>query len=337
MVAPGGKAASESTPGVAALRDEASMEPAQGEEPGKAPASAAPAGAPKAETTVVPGRCGVIGLGLIGGSFARALAQGGREVYAFDLDEDIERFAAIDTTAGVLDDAVLPTCELVVLACYPEACTEWLRSHAALVSPNAIVIDTSGVKRSVCKPCFEIAREAGITFVGCHPMAGTQFSGYAHSRADMFAGAPMVVCPAPDVRGVACLALVDRLEGLLAPCGFDKFTVTTPERHDEVIAYTSQLAHVVSNAYVKSPTLRLRKGFAAGSYRDLTRVARLNPTMWCELFLDDADNLAREIDTLVAELGRYRDALVARDETQLLELLAEGDRIKRADEGEKEA
>lgn len=285
---------------------------------------------------MVAGRVGVVGLGLIGGSIARAMARGGHEVYAFDLNADIETFAAIETTAGTLTDELVPTCELIVLACYPKACVDWLREHADLVSPDAIVIDTGGVKRSICEPCFEIAREAGITFVGCHPMAGTQFSGYAHSRANMFEGAPMVVCPAPEVRGVECLALVDRLEGLLSPCGFDKFTVTTPERHDEVIAYTSQLAHVVSNAYVKSPTLALRQGFAAGSYRDLTRVARLNPTMWCELFLDDADNLAREISTLIDALEQYKGALEDRDAERLTELLAEGDRIKRADEGEAE-
>ena len=285
---------------------------------------------------MVAGRVGVVGLGLIGGSIARAMARGGHEVYAFDLNADIETFAAIETTAGTLTDELVPTCELIVLACYPKACVDWLREHADLVSPDAIVIDTGGVKRSICEPCFEIAREAGITFVGCHPMAGTQFSGYAHSRANMFEGAPMVVCPAPEVRGVECLALVDRLEGLLSPCGFDKFTVTTPERHDEVIAYTSQLAHVVSNAYVKSPTLALRQGFAAGSYRDLTRVARLNPTMWCELFLDDADNLSREISTLIDALEQYKGALEDRDAERLTELLAEGDRIKRADEGEAE-
>lgn len=285
---------------------------------------------------MVAGRVGVVGLGLIGGSIARAMARGGHEVYAFDLSADIETFAAIETTAGTLTDELVPTCELIVLACYPKACVDWLREHADLVSPDAIVIDTGGVKRSICEPCFAIAREAGITFVGCHPMAGTQFSGYAHSRANMFEGAPMVVCPAPEVRGVECLALVDRLEGLLSPCGFEKFTVTTPERHDEVIAYTSQLAHVVSNAYVKSPTLALRQGFAAGSYRDLTRVARLNPTMWCELFLDDADNLSREISTLIDALEQYKGALEDRDAERLTELLAEGDRIKRADEGEAE-
>ncbi len=285
----------------------------------------------KDASAVVAGRVGVVGLGLIGGSFARAMAQGGHEVYAYDPNEDITSFAAIETTSDVLTDELISTCELIILACYPEACVTWLREHAGLVSPEAIVIDTGGVKRSICEPCFEIAREHGITFVGCHPMAGTQFSGYAHSRANMFEKAPMVVCPAPEVRGVDCLALVDRLEVLLAPCGFNKFTVTTPERHDEVIAYTSQLAHVVSNAYVKSPTLALRDGFAAGSYKDLTRVARLNPTMWCELFLADGDNLIHEIETLVDELNKYKEALEAKDAERLTELLAEGDRIKRAD------
>ena len=285
---------------------------------------------------MVAGRVGIVGLGLIGGSIARAMARGGHEVYAFDLNEDIETFAAIETTSGTLTDELVPTCEFIVLACYPKACVDWLQEHAPLVSPDAVVIDTGGVKRSICEPCFQIARETGIRFVGCHPMAGTQFSGYAHSRANMFEGAPMVVCPPPEVRGVECLALVDRLEGLLAPCGFDKFTVTTPERHDEVIAYTSQLAHVVSNAYVKSPTLALRQGFAAGSYRDLTRVARLNPTMWCELFLDDADNLSREIGTIIDSLAQYKDALDERDGDRLIGLLAEGDRIKRADEKEAE-
>lgn len=280
---------------------------------------------------VTKGRVGIVGLGLIGGSFARALARGGREVYAFDQDADIVRFASIDVCAGGLTDEIVPACELIVLACYPKACTDWLEAHAHLVSPDAIVIDTGGVKRAICERAFPVARAVGITFLGCHPMAGTQFSGYAHSRANLFEGAPMVVCPPPDVRGVRCLALVDRLEGLLGPCGFSRFTVTTPERHDEVIAYTSQLAHVVSNAYVKSPTLGLREGFSAGSYKDLTRVAQLNPKMWCELFLDDADNLAREIEVLIDALASYRDAIVARDGSRLEALLAEGDRIKRAD------
>lgn len=290
---------------------------------------------PLEQQSLIPGRCGVVGLGLIGGSFARALAKGGREVYAFDPNEEICNLANIDTTAGTLTEEIIPTCELIILACYPQACVEWLEAHAESVHPDALVIDTGGVKRAICEPCFEIAEKHNITFLGCHPMAGTQFSGYAHSRANMFEGAPMVVCPAPTLTGVDCLETVDRLEQLLEPCGFKRFTVTTPERHDEVIAYTSQLAHVVSNAYVKSPTLQLRKGFSAGSYKDLTRVAQLNPDMWCELFLADADCLSSEIDIIVEELKKYKDALDAKDATTLRALLADGDALKRADiEGE---
>lgn len=280
---------------------------------------------------LIPGRAAVVGLGLIGGSFARALAKGGREVYAYDPNQEICDLASIDTTAGILTEEIIPTCELIVLACYPEACTEWLREHASQVNKNALVIDTGGVKRAICEPCFEIAAENGITFLGCHPMAGTQFSGYAHSRANMFEGAPMVVCPPETLTGVDCLEVVDRLQQLLEPCGFGRYTVTTPELHDEVIAYTSQLAHVVSNAYVKSPTLQKRKGFSAGSYKDLTRVAQLNPDMWCELFLADADCLSSEIGIIIAELQKYKDALDESDAKTLRQLLADGDAIKRAD------
>lgn len=285
--------------------------------------------------TLVQGRTGIVGLGLIGGSFARALAKGGREVYAWDPNTEIVDLASIDTTAGTLDDTIIPTCELIILACYPEACVNWLKEHASIINPQAIVIDTGGVKRAICEPAFEIAEKAGITFLGCHPMAGTQFSGYAHSRANMFCGAPMVVCPPPTLTGVTCLETIDHLQDLLAPCKFGRFTVTTPLRHDEVIAYTSQLAHVVSNAYVKSPTLQLRKGFSAGSYKDLTRVAQLNPDMWSELFMADADCLSSEIGIIISELQKYKDAIDAGDVKALRTLLAEGDKLKRDDiEGE---
>lgn len=278
---------------------------------------------------MVAGRVGVVGLGLIGGSTARAMARGGHEVYAFDLNADIETFAAIETTAGTLTDELVPTCELIVLACYPKACVYWLREHSDLVSPDAIVIDTGGVKRSICEPCFEIAREAGITFVGCHPMAGTQFSGYAHSRADLFQGAPLALVP-PAVDDALKLELLGQVREMVRPLGFGKFSVTSAAEHDRVIAFTSQLAHVVSNAYVKSPTAQVHHGFSAGSYRDLTRVAHLNPQMWSELMIDDADALAFEIDRLIESLGAYSRALKDRDRRYLENLLAEGDRIKRA-------
>ena len=185
-------------------------------------------------------------------------------------------------------------------------------------------MDTCGTKRQVCETCFTLAEEYGFTFVGGHPMAGTQFSGFKHSRATLFKGASMIIVP-PRYDDMAFFA---RIKELLAPCGFGRVTVTDGARHDEMIAFTSQMAHVVSNAYIKSPTARAHKGFSAGSYKDLTRVAWLNEQMWTELFLENRDNLIRELDGFLDSVRAYRDAMAAGDANALRELLAEGRKIK---------
>jgi prephenate dehydrogenase len=271
---------------------------------------------------------GVLGLGLIGGSLAKAYAAAGWRVLAFDTSADALGAARVETIAGVMDEATVPACDLILLAIYPGGCVEWLRANAHLVRADALVVDCCGVKREVCDACLPLAAEHGFTFVGGHPMAGTQYSGFAHARATLFKGAPMVIVP-PRTDD---MALLDRIACALEPAGFGSICVSTADEHDRRIAYTSQLAHVVSNAYVKSPTAQGHQGFSAGSYRDLTRVARLNEHMWCELFLDDADNLLFELDTIIANLGAYRDALAARDAQTLTELLAEGRRAKEAAE-----
>lgn len=283
-------------------------------------------------------RCaGIVGLGLIGGSFARGYAQAGVRVLAWDPDEDVMVAASMGTVSGELNDETLGECDIIVLACYPEACIEWLAAHAqaladatdteAIMGP--VVIDTVGIKGIVCERAFNLARENGFYFVGAHPMAGTQFSGYAHSRADLFEGAPLVLVP-PAVDDSLKLELLSQVREMVRPLGFGKFSVTSAEEHDHVIAFTSQLAHVVSNAYVKSPTAQEHHGFSAGSYRDLTRVAHLNASMWAELMTDNAQYLSQELTYLIDSLAAYRDALEKKDEEQLEELLAEGDRIKRA-------
>lgn len=279
---------------------------------------------------------GIVGLGLIGGSFARGYAQAGVRVLAWDPDEDVMVAASMGTVSGELNEETLGECDIIVLACYPEACIEWLEAHAqalaeatdtqAIMGP--VVIDTVGIKGIVCERAFNLARENGFYFVGAHPMAGTQFSGYAHSRADLFAGAPLVLVP-PAVDDSLKLELLSQVREMVRPLGFGKFSVTSAEEHDHVIAFTSQLAHVVSNAYVKSPTAQEHHGFSAGSYRDLTRVAHLNPSMWAELMTDNAQYLSQELTCLIDSLSAYRDALDRKDEEQLKELLAEGDRIKR--------
>ncbi len=283
-------------------------------------------------TTYVPGRYGVVSLGLMGGSFAKAFAAAGAEVYAWNRTRSTLELAMIETVTGELDEETIPTCELIILAGYPASTVEWLECYAPLVSPGAIVIDTVGVKRVICERCEEICAPYPFTFVGCHPMAGTQYSGFARARATMFKGAPMVVVP-PAMDDLERATVLERLKTLLSPCQFGSFTLSTADQHDRNIAFTSQLAHVVSNAYVKSPTARDHRGFSAGSYRDLTRVARLNAPMWTELFLDNADHLGRELDVIIENLSAYRGALAERDAERLEGLLAEGDRIKREIEG----
>ena len=285
-----------------------------------------------ASPTFVAGRCGVVSLGLMGGSFAKAFAAAGVEVFAWNRTRSTLDLAMIETIDGELDEATIPTCELIVLAGYPASAIEWLESYAQHVSPGAIVIDTVGVKRVICERCEKICEPYPFTFVGCHPMAGTQYSGFARARATMFKGAPMVVVP-PAMDDLERATVLERLKELLAPCQFGSFTLATADEHDRNIAFTSQLAHVVSNAYVKSPTARDHRGFSAGSYKDLTRVARLNAPMWTELFLDNADHLGHELDVIIDNLTAYRDALAAGDADELEALLAEGDRIKREIEG----
>nr|WP_270849067.1 prephenate dehydrogenase/arogenate dehydrogenase family protein [Candidatus Collinsella stercoripullorum] len=286
---------------------------------------------------------GILGLGLIGGSFARAFRAAGAEVLAYDTDPDVLAAAMVETVAGELDDASVGRCDLIVLAAYPAACVSWLRDHAELLGScsdvaagtGPVVIDTAGVKGPVCGEAFALAAEHGFAFVGAHPMAGAENSGFAFARPDLFRGAPIVLTPPPS-DDIARLLLLDRVNTLLAPAGFGSMSVTDPAEHDRVIAFTSQLAHVVSNAYVKSPTARSHHGFSAGSYRDLTRVAHLNAPMWAELMMDDAENLSREIGWLVDALRAYRDALDAGDRDRLRMLLAEGDRIKRSLDDERD-
>ena len=277
----------------------------------------------------VQNRVGILGLGLMGGSFAKALHAGGTEVYAWNRTRSTLELAMIECVDGELDEKSVATCELIVLAGYPQVSIEWLEDMADSISAGAIVIDVVGVKRSVCEKCFAIAKDHDWHFVGCHPMAGTQYSGFAYTRADMYVGAPMIVVPPAHMDDFVRLDILERLKNLLAPCQFGMYTLSTPEHHDRVIAFTSQLAHVVSNAYVKSPSAQVHKGFSAGSYRDLTRVARLNAQMWTELFLENGDYLSEEIGILIHHLQEYKDAIDAGDATTLKALLAEGDRRKK--------
>ena len=273
---------------------------------------------------------GILGLGLIGGSLARAYALAGHTVYAAEKDETMLAFAQL---AGAVDAPLTPEnlreCELVLLAIYPEGSAAWLAENASRISRSALVMDCCGVKQQICEKCFPLAEEFGFTFIGGHPMAGTQFSGFKHSRADLFQGAPMVLVP-PRFDD---MHLLDRAKNALAPCGFGSFSVTTARDHDRMIAFTSQMPHIISNAFIKSPTALEHKGFSAGSYRDLTRVAWLNPGMWAELFLENREFVLSELDTLITALTAYRTAVAESDSDTLITLLEEGKRRKETVDG----
>ena len=275
-------------------------------------------------------KVGIVGLGLIGGSMARAYAVAGHTVYAADLDESTLSFAMLSGAVhGRLDEETIPACELLLLAIYPGGSAKWLEDNGCLVDSGALVLDLCGIKQEVCKRCFPVARKYGFTFVGGHPMAGSHFSGFKYSRADLYKGAPMVLVP-PRFDDID---LLQRVKDAMAPCGFGMFSVTTAEEHDRMIAFTSQMPHVLSNAFIKSPTARQHKGFSAGSYKDLTRVAWLNAPMWSELFLENRDNLLFELNTYLDSLTAYRDALEARDGERLTALLEAGKKAKEEVDG----
>ena len=273
---------------------------------------------------------GILGLGLIGGSLARAYALEGHTVYAIQRNETMLSFAMLaGAVHGKLNEETIPKCDLILLAIYPDGSASWLEKNAHLISKDALVLDCCGVKQEICSRCFPIAREYGFTFVGGHPMAGSQFSGFKYSRADLFSGAPMVLVP-PVFDDIA---LLQRVKDALKPCNFGFFSVTTAEEHDKMIAFTSQMPHILSNAFIKSPTALKHKGFSAGSYKDLTRVAWLNPQMWAELFLENRDNVLFELDYYIESLKQYQQAIRDNDMDALVQLLDEGKKRKEEVDG----
>ncbi len=275
-------------------------------------------------------KVGILGLGLIGGSLARAYALEGHTVYAIQRNESMLSFAMLaGAVHGKLDEETIPQCDLILLAIYPGGSAGWLEQNAHLVSKEALVIDCCGIKEEICSRCFPLAQQYGFTFVGGHPMAGSQFSGFKYSRANLFKGQPMVLVP-PVFDDII---LLDRVKEALKPCQFGFFSVTTAAEHDKMIAFTSQMPHILSNAFIKSPTALKHKGFSAGSYRDLTRVAWLNAPMWAELFMENKENVLFELDYYIESLQAYRKAIGENDMDTLTALLEEGKKRKEEVDG----
>ena len=273
---------------------------------------------------------GIVGLGLIGGSFAKAYHEAGETVLAWNRSREVLDFAMLDGGVdGELNEENISQCDLVLVALYPAAAIAYLERMGPYIGKKPVVIDCCGTKRVVCAACFPLAEKYGFTYLGGHPMAGTHNSGYKYARANLYHGAPMVLVPPVFDE----IDLLDRAKELLKPAGFARISVTTAEKHDAMIAFTSQLAHVVSNAYIKSPTAGMHKGFSAGSYKDMTRVAWLNPGMWAELFLENKDYLIDEVDGLIRSLNEYKTAMETDDKETLVRLLDEGRRRKEEVDG----
>ena len=265
---------------------------------------------------------GVAGLGLIGGSFAKCFKKySDAKILGCDTDKEVLANALEE---GVLDAELteenISECDLIIPALYNQAVIDFVKKMAPHIKQDAIVMDTGGLKRRICKECFPIAQEYGFTFIGGHPMAGKKYSGYRYSTSKLFRDASMIIVP----EDVYDITMLEKIKNMLSPCYFGRITICTPEKHDKLIAFTSEMAHIVSNAYIKSPTAREHKGFSAGSYKDMTRVAWLNEDMWTEIFMENKDNLIYELDTIMGFLAEYKEALISEDREKLHEILHAG-------------
>lgn len=268
----------------------------------------------------------VVGLGLIGGSMCKSLKKHTfHHIMGIDSDsETIEKALK----ANAIDEEITPDrlseANLTVISLYPEAICKFVKENADKFKKGSIVIDTCGVKKAIVDYCTPLLEEKGVIFVGVHPMAGREFSGFDYSTDELFDGASFIVTPTENTPQIA----VDLLSTLAGSIGFGKVVEATPEKHDQVIAYTSQLAHVVSNAYVKSPSVLDFNGFSAGSFMDLTRVAKLNEHMWTSLFMCNKKALLNELNQIIGSISEYRDAIENEDYDTLFRLLKDGRILK---------
>jgi prephenate dehydrogenase len=280
-------------------------------------------------------KIGIVGLGLIGGSLGRTIvARTDNTVYAFDLDSDAMRTGALlKAYHEVLSDENIGEMDLMIFALYPKALRIALKEYCPKLKDGCIVIDCCGNKRQVVDIMSKLSSTyPNLKFIGAHPMAGREFSGVKHSTATLYDKASMILVPVKaDIR---TLSLIKQFA---LEIGFGSVVITTADKHDEIIAYTSQLAHVVSSSYIKSPTAQQYLGFSAGSFRDMTRVARLSPEMWSQLMMENSDNLTREIAIMIEKLQEYSSALQKGDMEELKALLADGTEKKLSVERAKNA
>ena len=267
----------------------------------------------------------VVGLGLIGGSVCKALKKyTTHTVTGCDINKDIQFSALRDVAIDYEFEGDYSGFDLIIVSLFPEAAENFIRENIGSFSKDCLITDVCGIKGDFSRRMKELANENGMRYLGMHPMAGKEFGGYANSDADLFQKANFIIAADEDARPED----VELLRGLSVEIGAGKVVVTTPADHDKMIAYTSQLAHIVSSAYVKSPELKLECGFSGGSFQDMTRIATMNEKMWTDLFMQNRENLMFELDTFIANLMKYSQALKNADSEEMLRLIAEGRQLK---------
>lgn len=269
----------------------------------------------------------VVGLGIIGGSFCKAIKKyTNHYVIGINRTESTAQKAfkdcAIDEigTFESLSDA-----DMIILCMYPQADVDFIKSYGRYIKKGALVTDAAGTKRAVCPQLVELADKFGFVFVGSHPMAGKEKNGYDVAEADLYKNASYIIVPCGAEQ-----KYVDLLSEFALSIGFGMIKISTPEEHDRMIAFTSQLPHVLACSYVLSPSCPNHKGFSAGSYRDVSRVANINSKLWAELFLENKEPLVEELDILIDNISAIISAIKTEDRTRLIELLEQGHKIKQA-------
>lgn len=267
----------------------------------------------------------VVGLGLIGGSLCKALKKYTYHTVAgCDINRDIENAALRDVALDEVFDGNYEGYDLIVISLFPEGTERFFAENASKIGKNTLITDVCGIKGDFSQRMKNIAERNGLRYVGIHPMAGKEFGGYYNSTADLFVKANFIIAPFTDSQQ----SDIDLLNGLAKEVGAGKTVITSPENHDKMIAYTSQLAHIVSSAYVKSPELGLECGFSGGSFQDMTRIATMNEKMWTDLFMQNREHLQYELDTLIDNLKKYSEALKNGDADGMRALIAEGRELK---------
>jgi prephenate dehydrogenase len=267
----------------------------------------------------------IVWLGLIGGSLAKAIKKHTEHtVIGIENNKDVAALALSQGAVDVIADTPAGA-DLTFVCLYPEQTVGFIKS--ADFKRGSTVADVCGVKKYIIENAEADLSQRGVNFVGTHPMAGREFSGFEYSTETLWNGASFIIAET-DNSNIRSFNIIEDLPNII---GFTVVEKTTPDIHDRVIAYTSQLAHIVSSAYIKSPSQKNQEGFSAGSYKDLTRVAKLNADMWTPLFLSNKEALSNEIGEIITHLNEYKNAIDGDEYETLHKLLVDGTVIKERD------